>query len=367
MASIAEDIRAAAASLSSSTPEPSGTTGTNTVGTTDGTPAAPKAVPEPTGTSGTTTGRDAQGRFAPKQGDKPVSEPAPVPPKTATEGTPAPAAPARKGPPPSFRPTVHGHWERVPPEVQDEIWRLEQSTRHLVQNSAQHRKRAERLDQLLGGYKPYIQGDEFDWLGSLAQTAVRLQTAPKRDRAAVLAQMARQFDVDVNDLDDALSAVLSGQAVPQQAPQQRHSEAPHPLETKVQALEQQLQHMSLAPMVEAFTREAEFLDEPMPGREDLRVRDMVAHHLRVAAHSGIALTPQEAYAQVIATHPTVQAVMRQRDESKAATERQAQTARAEAASRSVRTEPVVATPSTGSKGRTLDDVRASAKMLLNRS
>jgi hypothetical protein len=356
--SIADDVREAAKSLSSAS-EPSGTTGTTPE-------TVAKAVPEPTGTSGTATGRDAQGRFAPKQGDKPAENAAPASPKSATEGAPAAAAPPKRGPPKSFRPTVHGHWEKVPTEVQEEVLRVEAATQELAKRFSQANNTHKQFNDFLSGYRPYIQGDPFQWLGSLAQTAVRLQTAPKRDRAAVLAQMARQFDVEVDDLDDALAGIFSGQATPQPAQRAQH-EADNPLMTRIQELEQRLSHMSLAPMLEAFTKEAEFLDEPIPGRDDLKVRDMVAHHLRTAAQANLALTPQEAYAQVIAAHPTIQAVLKQREEAKAAAAQQQSTARAEAASRSVRTEHVVASPSTGSKGRTIDDVRATAQMLRSRS
>jgi hypothetical protein len=355
--SIADDVREAAKSLSSA-PEPSGTTGT----TPEPAVAATKAVPEPTGTSGTATGRDAQGRFAPKQGDKPAENAPPVPSKSATEGAPAPP---KRGPPKSFRPTVHGHWEKVPTEVQEEVLRVEAATQELAKRFSQANNTHKQFNDFLSGYRPYIQGDPFQWLDSLAKTAVRLQTAPSRDKGIIIAQMAKQFGVDVDTLDDALTEVLHGQGA--QAGQRSQPEADNPLMTRIQELEQRLSHMSLAPMLEAFTKEAEFLDEPIPGRDDLKVRDMVAHHLRTAAQAHLALTPQEAYAQVIATHPTIQAVLKQREEAKAAAAQQQSTARAEAASRSVRTEHVVASPSTGSKGRTIDDVRATAQMLRSRS
>ena len=360
--SIAEDVRAAAAGLSGGgekSPESSATPGVPVPPIGAGTGNRP---PEPPGTTGTAPGRDAQGRFAPKQGDNPSAPAAPVPTKSDAQPSATPAAP-RRGPPPAFRPTVHGEWDKVPPAWQDEIWRVEQSTRNLVQQSAAARKQQERFEQLVSGYKPYIQGDPYDWLNSLGQTYVRLQTAPKRDRAAVLAQMARQFDVDVDDLDGALHAVLSGQTQPQTP--QRHEET-NPLAGEIQQLRQQLQQMQLAPTLHAFQAKAEFLDEPMPGREDLKVRDMVAHHLRAAGQAGIDLSLEDAYAQVVAAHPTIQAVLKQREEAKAVADRQAVTARSEAASRSVRTEHVVAAPSAGSRGRTLDDVRASAEMLRKR-
>lgn len=350
--SIADDVRAAATEVGSaptteSVPVPA-------VG-----PGTGNQSVEPSGTAETgTRARDESGRFATKAADKPeatTAQAATAPQAGKQEA--APAVPAKKfSPPQSWRPTVRERWEALPPEVQEEVLRVEGTTRTLVQQAAQARKQAEHWDRMLGGYKPYIQGEPSQWVEGILSQAVQLQTAPAPQRAQLAARILRDAGVDIRLLDEALSGA------PIEPRPQQQTAPPDEYRKEIAELREQLQAMQHAPMVEAFVREAEFLDEPMPdGRHT--VRDMVAIQLRVAGQSGIALTLKQAYDMVTASHPTIQEALKQRSDAKAQAERNAQTARAQAASSSVRTEPVVGPVADSGGGSAFDDVRASARML----
>lgn len=362
--SIAEDVMAVAA-------EAKGASATH---------AAPEVVPEPQGTAGTGSGnqsepagtatraRDEGGRFA-RGGDKKAETGTTVPPnegakeaKEAKEG----ASPAQKRKPPaSWRPTAHGHWDAIPQEAQEEILRVEGTTRQLVQQQAAARKQAEAWERTLAPYKPYIQGEPTQWADGILRTAVQLQTAQPRQRAEILANLAVQFGVDVNDLDASLQAALGGGGEPSgpRMAARRTEEAAEPeWRGAFTQLQQQMQAMQYAPMLAAFEQNAEFLEEPMPdGRRT--VRDAVALRLKVAAAEGVALSLEDAYDDVVARHPTIQEALKQRGDAKAAAERNARTAQAQAASSSVRSEPVVGAPVDEQGSSIFDDVMASRRAL----
>lgn len=338
--------------------------------------AAPETVPEPAGTAGTGSGnqpagtaaraRDDGGRFA-KGGDKKVEIATPVPPnegaKEAKEG--APPAQKRK-PPASWRPTAHEHWDTLHPAAQEEILRVESTTQQLIQRQALARKQAEAWERTIAPYKPYIQGEPTQWADNILRTGVQLQVAHPRQRAEILANLAVQMGVDVNDLDTSLQAALSGRGQPAR---QHQPQAEPEWRVALAQMQQQIQAMQYMPVVSAFEQKAQFLEEPMPGnrtRADgapFRVRDAVALRLKVAEQEGVALTLDEAYDEVIARHPTVQEALKQRGEAQAAAERNARTAQAQAAASSVRSEPVVVTPEESSGGSIFDDVMASARQL----
>lgn len=301
--------------------------------------------------------RDASGRFA-KGGDKTEEKSTSVPPKS--EAAPAaPATPTKRGAPQSFRPTVRDFWDKVPPEVQEEIYRVQGTTQKLLQQYAGQRKQAEAWERMIAPYKPHIQGDPAQWTEGILSRAIQLQTGTKQQRAHIAAQILMESGADL----DLVNAALAGGA--QQPQYQQETRAEDPLKGEIEALKQQLHSLQYAPVVDAFVREAEFLDEPMPdGRHT--VRDMVALQLRVAGEQGVELSLKDAYSMVVAQHPTIQEALRQRSEAKSQAERAASTARAQAASSSVRTEPVVAPPPESAGGSVADDIRATYAMLRKR-
>lgn len=313
--------------------------------------------PEPSGTTGTgvTRPRDEGGRFT-KGGDKPPEDSTPVPPNEAKPAeAPKPEAekPKAKRPPPqAFRPTVREKWETVDPEIQEEFLRIEQATKHALQTKAEQAKAAERWEGIIKPYAQHIQGDPVQYVGSLVQTAAALQSSPQPQRAAIIAGLIQSFGVDIKHLAAALDGTAPAMPQQQVAPQQPAMPDPSAYAQQVYDLMQQRM------VVEQFTKEAEFLDEPMPDGVGT-IRDAVADQLEIAARRNVAMTPQQAYARVVAQHPTVSEALKQREAKANAERSQALTAQAKVASSSLRTEPVVVSPEPSGSGSVLDDVRAS--------
>lgn len=359
MSDVGDDIRAAQAELSGGHPlgkpvEPAPAPAAS--------PAETPATGAPTTDSAPTgRARDENGRFT--KGEA-AGEHAPTTVEGETEqakaASPTPAAPTKRPPPQSWRPSARDAWDKVPPEAQEEIERVERTTKQLVQRDAQVRKQGEAWDKVVAAYRPYIQGEPTQYVEGLLRTATQLQTAPAPQRAALVAQIVRDFGVDINALDEALS-----QAPAPRQQEQRREEYKDP---RVDQILLHLQRMQWAPKVEDFEKEAKYLDEPMPAEfgSDILVRNVVGAILASAGQHGIAMTLQQAYDAAIALHPTLREAQKQAADAKAAAERNTQTAAARAASSSIRSEPVVVAAEEPSGGSARDDVRASLRMLRGR-
>lgn len=308
--------------------------------------------------------RDASGKFVSKEMPPPTAQPkdaakaaAQVPPKA---GETAPVASELK-PPQNWKAAAREEWAKLPRHVQEEAKRVEVEAMRVMRESAQARKFSENFEKTLTPYRAFITGEPLQVVNDLLKTAVTLQTAPPADKAQLVARIITGYNVDIQ----ALDAILAGQA-PQEAqsaqarqPQQAPQQFKDPRVDEWLAREAQEKSRAAQQTVQAFAREAEFLDEPWPGKmrhdgSPVLVRDLVANLLDAASRDGIDLSLKEAYAQVVQQHPEVSRVLRQREEAKRAATATAATQRTRAASSSVRSQP--ATRPHGGQGATLDSI-----------
>lgn len=316
-------------------------------------PDAQAAVPEqdasaPDAGVQETKPRDASGKFAPTTATTTPAKPKDAG-KAATQqgpqktGDAAQAAPELK-PPQNWKAAAREEWANLPRHVKEEAKRVEIETMRVMRESAQARKFAENFEKTLTPYKAFITGEPLQVMNSLFQTAVALQTAPPVDKAHLVAQIIKGYNVDIETLDK----LLAGQAPQDTQTQARQSQQPaqfrDPRVDQWLEREQQEKTRAAQQTVQTFAREAEFLDEPWPGKvrsdgSPVLVRDLVANLLDAASSDGIDLSLKEAYAQVVQQHPDVSKVLRQREEAQRAATAKAATQRARAASSSVRSQP----------------------------
>lgn len=345
--SIADDVRSAMTEVNSTPAEPPAPSAAPTQDTT------PTKISEPPAGRA----RDEHGRFAPKEGDKQPTEAALVPPNGDPKAA-EPAAPplAKKAAPQSWRPTIKEKWEALPPEVQEEVLRIEGATTRAIQQAAEHRKSAERWQKALEPFQRQIQGDPVAFIGSVLPAAVALQSGAPEQKAVVLAHLMKAFGISEQHLVNALDGKVTAPAL--QQPQQHAP--PDYRDPRVDDLLAQINRQK----VQEFASKAEFLNEPMPDGNGT-VREAMADYMDWQESRGVAVSLQQAYDYVVAGHPTISEALKQRQAAKAQAERAAQTAKAQAAASSVRGEPVVGVPESKG-GSILDDVRASVAMLNNR-
>lgn len=315
-------------------------------------------APAPTDeTSKASRERDEQGRFKPGATEAKAA-PTPTPPGTpeVPKAAPAPSQAELKAPG-GWAPQAREKWQALPPEVQQEVHRRERDMATTLQRSAGAAKLGQSFQQVLAPYEAMIRaegGEPLAAVDSVMRTAAALRTAPPAHKAQLIANMVKTFNVPVEMLD----AALVGQA-PKDGTQGAQGFDPAQLRQQIladlrsQVQQERAQHYTSQAHseVEAFAPKAEFLDD---------VREDMGDLMEVAARRGKMLTMEQAYdaALRLPHHEGILGVLKQREAAKSATQAQAQTDKAKAASSSVRGQPS-SSPSGQSNGAFKDSREAA--------
>lgn len=297
--------------------------------------------------------RDPQtGRFVPKKGEakppvaaKPPTGPAKPLAKPTTPalkpGTPPPAAgtpePTQR-PPQAWRAQAREKWAGLDPAVKEEVLRREREWNITLQKSAEQRNFHEEFQRVVAPFAPMIAANGHSPLQSvqgLMQTAAALQMGPPAQKAFVVANIMRQFGIDVNLLADALE---SG-GVPQ-GPQAQQGYDPrvdqliaerqreqYYAQQRAQAEEARAAH-ELQTHYAQFGETHEFFEE---------LRGAMASLVQAKYETErVDLSDEEAYTMALSLRPDLQAIVRDRETFREATNPRGSTARSAAAAVSLK-------------------------------
>ena len=333
--------------------------------------------------------RDEMGRFAPK--GKPAAQPAAVGAASAAASVgqgeaagvnpPAPAVSpvvpdAPKVPevkaPQSFRPAAREKWATVPAEVQQEVIRRERETARALQEAADDRKQLATFREAVAPFEQTIRargGDLLSNVQQLLQTQERLNYAPPADRAKLIAEIIEGYGIDPR----MVGAWLQGQQ-PQEQEQRRQPQV-NPEQLVEQALEWRIAAMQEQRAQREYSETLTWADKqgiPPETREQMATlieelapvgvtmtaqaaHEFIAKHefsadviddipliMQAAAKRGVALTVDDAYSKAVRMHPELETILKQREAAKNAPTATAATARARAASSSVKSSPAAA-------------------------
>lgn len=276
--------------------------------------------------------RDDQGRFAKKQQEAQQQEGIQPGPKSGPrqQGEKAPA---------SWRPDVREHWASLPETVRAEIHRREVEVQRTLQETAEARKTAESINQVINPYMPFIKAEgsnPIQAIDNLMSTAARLRTGTAPELATMVAGIVKQFGIGrfgsqfINQLD----AALAGEAVvdPQvsqldQLVQQKIA----PVQQFMTQFQQMQAQQQARIQQEAASEVSNFLEQAEFGND---VREDMADLLEAAQRRGQNLSLVDAYKKACMMNDRVRAVMAQRAKAKGAqqTTQAAQRARAAAVS-----------------------------------
>lgn len=254
----------------------------------------------------------------------PVEAPAP-PPAPAAEAPAAPAqkaatkeippAPAPEGAtfpvdkaPQSWRAPARAKWDKVDPEIRQEVMRRERETTKVLGETANARQFTNQFQQITQPYQARIASLGLDTLGAvheLLKGDYLLSTAPKRQRAELMAKLINDYGVDIAELDSALAgkgAVDPVDSRVEQLLQQRLA----PFQQYIQNQQRQAQEYEQRSATEVNQSiETMAVDPKYPHFEALRV-DM-ADVIDLAAKRGLYLSLDQAYNRAIAMNPEVSA------------------------------------------------------------
>src|SRR6056297_2018800 len=126
----------------------------------------------------------------------------------ASEEPPAEAQQASdlETPPAGLPPEAREVWADVPPAVKAAIAKREEDYSRGVKMYADNAKRAQAMDKTLAPYQQLfaMNGGPQNTIPGLLQTASVLQMGAPAQKAQIVAQLVKQFGVDVRALDNAL-------------------------------------------------------------------------------------------------------------------------------------------------------------------
>lgn len=244
------------------------------------------------------------------------TEPVPNEPKTEgikpPEGEKAPE-PAKEKAPASWSAKARETWGNLPAEAQAEVMKREREVNKVLQETAGARNVAAQLNSTLAPYREQMIAsgvrNPIEAIGGLLATESRLRSGNHQEKALMVANIIKNYGVDIGELD----SVLSGQGV---QPTNPNSELERLLEQRLAPVNSFLQHQQMqqqqqaayeeqqaAASVQSFSAQAEFINE---------VRLDMADLLDMAAKRGQPMTIEEAYSKACAIHPEVSGIMAQR-------------------------------------------------------
>ena len=201
-------------------------------------------------------------------------------------------------------------WETLTPQHQQAVLRREREIDNTLRQTAEHRRFASEMQQVLTPYLPMIQAENsnpIQAVQAVMQTASVLRTAPPIQKAAAVADMVMQFGIDLQQLDTALAARYQGRQAPQdpmhpvmQALDQRLK----PIQDFMGSFQQRQQQMHQQVQQEAEESLSEFLNNPQ-NEFASDVSDIMADMLELSAQRGQILSLQDAYNRATMLHPSV--------------------------------------------------------------
>ena len=216
--------------------------------------------------------------------------------------------------PASWSAKARESWKTLPSEAKAQIDKREREVNQVLQQSAAARKGMAELHQVLAPHAQRLinAGVEspMQAIGTLLATEGRLRQGSTHEKAATIANLIKQYGVDIETLD----TVLSGQQV---APRGRvNADIDAILNEKLAPFQQymseqqrwqqaQLQRsqQEATQSVAQFSQNAEFIND---------VRNDMADLMDLAAARGREMSLEEAYNRACLAHPEISQILEQR-------------------------------------------------------
>jgi hypothetical protein len=245
-------------------------------------------------------------------GDKPASDTEAVRSDKDTTGKVGDIAAESEKPPVGLSLEAREAWKDVPASVKADIVKRENDYAAGIEKHRNATERVQGMDKALQPYQQYLQmnGGAGQALQGLLQTGSSLQMGSPVQKAQVVANLIKQFGVDISQLD----SMLVGEApAPEQQQQNQFQQMLNqqlaPMQQQLQGYQQREQHQQqqeqgqVAQEVTAFGANNEFYNDVSGDMADL---------LDMAANRGRQMSMDEAYKLACANHPQISSIMSNR-------------------------------------------------------
>jgi hypothetical protein len=240
--------------------------------------------------------------------------------------------------PKAWKVAAREHWAKLPKEAREEISRREtEITQFIGRHGAaiSHKQQFDEIVQPFMGFIAAQQSTPMKAFHNLMTTAARLTTGAPEQKARVIAEIMKNYGVDVRVLDNVLTSQIGGTGHPDPVNDQPPSWAQPLLQFMTQAQrDKQTRDKQLADAAAAEL--AEF--ERKPYFSDLE--GDIGFLMDRAAAKGQLLTIEQAYNKARKMNPEIDAILTQKEKAAAGSAQQNSVARARNAASSVRGAPV---------------------------
>jgi hypothetical protein len=222
-------------------------------------------------------------------------------------------------PPVSWKPAIREHWKSLPKDVKAEVMRREGEIQKGLQQASGYRKVAEEYLSTVKPFQPLMQSmgaSPSQAIQTVMGTVAQLSQGTTTQKAEVIAQIIKDYAVDI----EALDSVLSGEELPENIDDPLLGR----LEEKLQPIYgfmDQMQGYQQSENQSIVTKAAEDIqsfstNEKNEFFED--VRTVMADYLEVAANNKRVMSLQEAYDRACQDDPEIRKVLAQREAARKA-------------------------------------------------
>ena len=231
-------------------------------------------------------------------------------------------------PPQSWKPANREAWATLPLNVREEILRREGQTSAALNETSEARKFREDFGRVVAPYEQMLRSENSEPMRAvqnLLETARELRQAPPIRKAQLVAQIVQSYGVPIEALDSA----LAGQPI--RSPAQVLDPRVDQLFADIERAKSERARNEAAAAdneVSEFGASHEFFPD---------VREDMADIIEMAERRGQKIDLESAYKRAVAMNEEISGIMRQREAAKSSPTARAATARARAASSSVRT------------------------------
>ncbi len=220
-------------------------------------------------------------------------------------------------PPVGLSPEAREVWSDVPDAVKSEIAKREKDYANGIKQYAESAKRAQAMDRTLQPYQQLfaMNGGAANFMPGLMQTASVLQMGAPAQKAEMVANLIKQFGVDIRTLDN----LLVGQAPPKEVQQQSEvqqavNQAVAPYQQHMQQIQAAQQHQQQAAQQEISNEVQTFASDP--SHEFYHdVKAEMADILDLASNRGYQMTMQEAYDKACQLNPQISKILMTRGQA----------------------------------------------------
>lgn len=216
--------------------------------------------------------------------------------------------------PVDWGPKEREHWSKIPRHLQEKVVAREKELNTMLQTTAVARKTHEEFSGLVQQYGSVLSGvmgdTPMETTRNLFSTVANLRMGSPIQKAQIIADMVKDFGVDINTLDSALVGAAPSQEV------QQTNQFDAMLDKRLAPFEQMMGQQNAFQQqqatqrtdtanaeVQAFAGKAEFLGD---------VRNDMADLIEMAAKRGQTMSMEEAYGKACALNPQIASVMQER-------------------------------------------------------